>query len=192
MGPILAAIGKFCAFREEHTAGHHMMSFLQLKPATMSLRDIAQFVRVLEDRLQSTPGRFQPPADMLFAHLWNDPPGGCGFRTWTHISEDARDIVKSSRRSQLRTFAHLLKCIKAALSLKREAWNLASVQKSLASAGSPSTRRPDYSSKGNSSELRNSSDQVARRSPQLRMAEGRARSLKEFPRTPFPCSSRVP
>ena len=135
MGPILSAIGKFCSFREEHTAGHHMMSFLQLKPASMSLRDVTQLVGTIEDRLQSTPKRYQPPQEMLFAHLWNDAPGGCGFRTWSLIAEDARDIVKSSTRSKLRTFEHLMTCIKGALSLKREAWNLASVQKSLAVTG---------------------------------------------------------
>ena len=57
MGPILSAIGKFCSFREEHTAGHHMMSFLQLRPASMSLRDVAQLIRTIEDRLISTPTR---------------------------------------------------------------------------------------------------------------------------------------
>ena len=57
MGPILSAIGKICSFREEHTAGHHMMSFLQLKPASMNLRDVTQLVRTIEDRLQSTPKR---------------------------------------------------------------------------------------------------------------------------------------
>jgi len=76
MGPILATIGKFCSFREEHTAGHHMMSFLMLKPASMSLRDVTQFIRTIEDRLQSTPKRHQPPQEMLYAHLWNDAPGG--------------------------------------------------------------------------------------------------------------------
>ena len=29
MGPILSAIGKFCSFREEHTAGHHMLPAAQ-------------------------------------------------------------------------------------------------------------------------------------------------------------------
>ena len=44
MGPILAKIGCFCSFKEEHTARHHMMAFLQLKPASMSLRDASDTV----------------------------------------------------------------------------------------------------------------------------------------------------
>ena len=97
----------------------------------MRIRDVAQLVRVCEQKLVGTPSKRQPSGDMLFAHLWQDTPVGCGFQHWAPISEDVKDIRRSFRRSRLRTFPHLMKRIKAALELKREAINLAAVQREL-------------------------------------------------------------
>jgi hypothetical protein len=108
-----------------------MLSFLQIRPASMKLRDVAQFIRVYDQKLISMPAKRQPPGDVLFGHFWQELPEGCGFQGWAPIAEDVRDIRRAPRHSRKRTFEYLLKRIKAALELKREAWNLAAVQRQL-------------------------------------------------------------
>jgi hypothetical protein len=80
MGPILTAIGKFCSYKHEAATGHIMLSFLQIRPASMKLRDVAQFIRVYDQKLVATPVKRQPPGDVLFGHFWQDVPEGCGFQ----------------------------------------------------------------------------------------------------------------
>ena len=131
MGPILVEIRKFCSFRREAATGHTIMSFIMLKPTAMKVRGVAQFIRVFEQRLAATPVKHQPPGDMLFGHLWHDAPSGCGLQGWGPIAEDVKEIRRSSRHSHMRTLKYLLKKINDALEVRREAQNLAVVQREL-------------------------------------------------------------
>ena len=90
----------------------------------MKLRDVAQLVQVVEQKLIGTPSKRQPTGDMLFAHLWQ----GRSLQHWAPIAENAKDTRRSSKHGRLRMFPHLMKRIEAALELKREAVNLAAVQ----------------------------------------------------------------
>ena len=95
MGPVLSAIGKHCSFKKEGATGVTIMSFLQLRPTTMSFREICSFIRVLEQKIVVAPAKRRPADDIMFAHLWQPPPQGCGFQGWAAISEEVREIKKS-------------------------------------------------------------------------------------------------
>ena len=136
MGPVLSAIGKHCSFKKEAATGVTLISFLQLRPASLGFRDVGTFIRVLEQKMVVTPVKRRPTDELMFAHLWQPAPQGCGFQGWAAISEEVREIKKSSRRSSLRTFGHLLKVIKGALDAKREERNLVAVQNQLIASSS--------------------------------------------------------
>lgn len=66
MGPILATIGRWCSYKHEAATGHIMLSFLQIRPSSLKTQDVAQFIRIYEQKLISTPAKRQPSGDVLF------------------------------------------------------------------------------------------------------------------------------
>ena len=90
MGPVFAEIQKFCSYKREAANSHILISFLQLRAASMKIRDVAQFVRVFEQKLIGAPSKRQLSGDMLFAHHWQNTPVGCGFSIGLQFQKTSR------------------------------------------------------------------------------------------------------
>ena len=99
MGPILSAIGHHCSYRKEAATGQVHMSFLMLRPSSLSDRDVSAFVQTLEGRLAAVPAKRQPAPETLFSLLWNSAPHGCGFQEWRPLAQDVEKIREARKGS---------------------------------------------------------------------------------------------